>query len=193
MICMVCVNRYVQMQNAMQLRLAEITEMIHAASLFHDDVIDEADTRRGVPSVNKVFGNKLAILAGKQGEGGGRELVVIDYSDTWSRVARGEIRWLSIPDGPPSGAENIDKKIELLSYAKVASQRTRKQQLSQMGLHSNVRRLGPPIISIVLLYHLRRFYAVTHIRHQTLVHANSQSYIPPARHNCHDNAHSVLD
>lgn len=39
--------------------------MIHAASLFHDDVIDEADTRRGVPSVNKVFGNKLAILAGK--------------------------------------------------------------------------------------------------------------------------------
>ncbi|CAN0294282.1 unnamed protein product, partial [Laminaria digitata] len=53
-----------KMQNALQLRLAEITEMIHAASLFHDDVIDEADTRRGVPSVNKVFGNKLAILAG---------------------------------------------------------------------------------------------------------------------------------
>ncbi|CAN0148946.1 unnamed protein product [Scytosiphon promiscuus] len=51
-------------QNPLQLRLAEITEMIHAASLFHDDVIDEADTRRGVPSVNKVFGNKLAILAG---------------------------------------------------------------------------------------------------------------------------------
>lgn len=41
--------------------------MIHAASLFHDDVIDEADTRRGVPSVNKVFGNKLAILAGRVG------------------------------------------------------------------------------------------------------------------------------
>ena len=53
------------MQNPLQLRLAEITEMIHAASLFHDDVIDEADTRRGVPSVNKVFGNKLAILAGR--------------------------------------------------------------------------------------------------------------------------------
>lgn len=49
----------------LQLRLAEITEMIHAASLFHDDVIDEADTRRGVSSVNKVFGNKLAILAGE--------------------------------------------------------------------------------------------------------------------------------
>ncbi|CAM9260835.1 unnamed protein product [Ectocarpus sp. 12 AP-2014] len=54
-----------ELVNPLQLRLAEITEMIHAASLFHDDVIDEADTRRGVPSVNKVFGNKLAILAGK--------------------------------------------------------------------------------------------------------------------------------
>ncbi|CAM9337252.1 unnamed protein product, partial [Phaeothamnion confervicola] len=49
---------------ACQRRLAEITEMIHTASLFHDDVIDKADTRRGVPTVNKVFGNKLAILAG---------------------------------------------------------------------------------------------------------------------------------
>lgn len=47
-----------------QRRLAEITEMIHTASLFHDDVIDKADTRRGVPSVNRAFGNKLAILGG---------------------------------------------------------------------------------------------------------------------------------
>eukprot|EP00968_Pinguiococcus_pyrenoidosus_P024419 scaffold4645_cov95-Pinguiococcus_pyrenoidosus.AAC.1 len=38
--------------------------MIHTASLFHDDVIDKADTRRGAPSVNRVFGNKMAILAG---------------------------------------------------------------------------------------------------------------------------------
>jgi geranylgeranyl pyrophosphate synthase len=47
-----------------QRRLAEISEMIHTASLFHDDVIDGADTRRGVPSVHMVFGNKTAILAG---------------------------------------------------------------------------------------------------------------------------------
>lgn len=47
-----------------QKRLAEITEMIHTASLFHDDVIDKATTRRGVSSVNQVFGNKLAILGG---------------------------------------------------------------------------------------------------------------------------------
>ena len=47
-----------------QKRLAEIVEMIHTASLFHDDVIDKAGTRRGVPSVNQIFGNKLAILGG---------------------------------------------------------------------------------------------------------------------------------
>ena len=49
---------------AAQRRLAEISEMIHTASLFHDDVIDEADTRRGAPAVHTVFGNKMAILAG---------------------------------------------------------------------------------------------------------------------------------
>jgi geranylgeranyl pyrophosphate synthase len=47
-----------------QKRLAEISEMIHTASLFHDDVIDKADTRRGSPAVHQVFGNKMAILAG---------------------------------------------------------------------------------------------------------------------------------
>ncbi|GMH66560.1 hypothetical protein TL16_g04459 [Triparma laevis f. inornata] len=47
-----------------QRRLAEITEMIHTASLFHDDVIDKSTTRRSLPSVNHQFGNKLAILAG---------------------------------------------------------------------------------------------------------------------------------
>jgi all-trans-nonaprenyl-diphosphate synthase len=45
-------------------RLAEITEMIHTASLFHDDVVDEADVRRGVETVNYRFGNRIAIQAG---------------------------------------------------------------------------------------------------------------------------------
>lgn len=47
-----------------QRRLAEITEMIHTASLLHDDVIDESPTRRSQPSANAAFGNKMAILAG---------------------------------------------------------------------------------------------------------------------------------
>ena len=45
-------------------RLAEITEMIHTASLVHDDVVDEADLRRNVKSVNNLFDNKIAVLAG---------------------------------------------------------------------------------------------------------------------------------
>ncbi|AKV67170.1 MULTISPECIES: solanesyl diphosphate synthase [Microcystis] len=45
-------------------RLAEITEMIHTASLVHDDVVDEAELRRGVPTVNSLFDNRVAVLAG---------------------------------------------------------------------------------------------------------------------------------
>ncbi|MEM8639327.1 MAG: solanesyl diphosphate synthase [Cyanobacteria bacterium P01_G01_bin.54] len=45
-------------------RLAEITEMIHTASLVHDDVVDEAATRRSAPTVNSFFGNRIAVLAG---------------------------------------------------------------------------------------------------------------------------------
>lgn len=46
------------------IKSAAIVEMIHAASLLHDDVIDEANTRRGVASVNTIFGNKSAIMIG---------------------------------------------------------------------------------------------------------------------------------
>lgn len=45
-------------------RLAEITEMIHTASLVHDDVVDESELRRGVPTVHASFGNRIAVLAG---------------------------------------------------------------------------------------------------------------------------------
>jgi all-trans-nonaprenyl-diphosphate synthase len=45
-------------------RLAEITEMIHTASLVHDDVIDESGFRRGVETVHACFGARVAILAG---------------------------------------------------------------------------------------------------------------------------------
>ena len=47
-----------------QRRLAEITELIHTASLLHDDVIDSSESRRSVPSANIAFGNKMAVLAG---------------------------------------------------------------------------------------------------------------------------------
>ena len=45
-------------------RLAEITEMIHTASLVHDDVVDESSTRRGVDTVHSRFNHRVAVLAG---------------------------------------------------------------------------------------------------------------------------------
>jgi octaprenyl-diphosphate synthase len=45
-------------------RLAAVVEMIHTATLVHDDVIDVAETRRGKPSTNAVWGNHTAVLAG---------------------------------------------------------------------------------------------------------------------------------
>jgi len=47
-----------------QMRLAQIVEMIHVASLLHDDVIDESPLRRGAPSAPAAFGNKFSILGG---------------------------------------------------------------------------------------------------------------------------------
>lgn len=47
-----------------QQKLSQITEMLHTASLLHDDVLDKAESRRGVSSVNSKFGNKAAILGG---------------------------------------------------------------------------------------------------------------------------------
>jgi len=47
-----------------QARLAQIVEMIHVASLLHDDVIDASPLRRGAASAPAAFGSKLAVLAG---------------------------------------------------------------------------------------------------------------------------------
>ena len=46
------------------IRLAAVMEFIHNATLIHDDVIDESDTRRGRPSANASWGNAMTVLAG---------------------------------------------------------------------------------------------------------------------------------
>lgn len=45
-------------------KAAVVSELTHLATLYHDDVMDEAPTRRGVPTAQKVYGNSVAILAG---------------------------------------------------------------------------------------------------------------------------------
>lgn len=46
------------------IKVAAAVEMIHGASLLHDDVIDETDTRRGSPTLNSEEGNRFAVLLG---------------------------------------------------------------------------------------------------------------------------------
>lgn len=46
------------------IRLATVMEMLHTATLVHDDIIDNADLRRGRSSVNSRFGNQTAVLMG---------------------------------------------------------------------------------------------------------------------------------
>ena len=46
------------------IRLGAVVELIHSATLIHDDVIDGADTRRGRPSANSRWGNHMSVLAG---------------------------------------------------------------------------------------------------------------------------------
>jgi octaprenyl-diphosphate synthase len=46
------------------LQLAVAVELVHAATLLHDDVVDVGDTRRGAPSARVVFGNAVSIFAG---------------------------------------------------------------------------------------------------------------------------------
>jgi octaprenyl-diphosphate synthase len=50
--------------NEALVRMGAVVEMIHTATLVHDDVIDMAKTRRGRPSINVVWGNHMSVLAG---------------------------------------------------------------------------------------------------------------------------------
>lgn len=45
-------------------RGAALVELLHTATLIHDDVVDDADTRRGWPSINAIWKNKVAVLLG---------------------------------------------------------------------------------------------------------------------------------
>ena len=51
-------------RGASAVRLGAVVEMVHTATLVHDDIIDEADIRRGQPSANKKWGNSRCVLTG---------------------------------------------------------------------------------------------------------------------------------
>ena len=94
-------------------------ELTHLASLYHDDVMDEADVRRGVPSVNAKYDNSTAILIGDLLFGKASELVaglgaeaVLIQAQAFVRLCAGQIR----EDRPcPPGTVPVDYYLSVLA------------------------------------------------------------------------------
>jgi len=105
-------------------KLASIVELIHAASLLHDDVIDDAMLRRSKPSINAVYGNKISIMLGDiLYSKGFSELTMLDskiaqiVSNAVTKLSIGELH-----DVEMSKEFNCDKDKYLdMIYGKTAS------------------------------------------------------------------------
>ena len=94
-------------------------ELTHLASLYHDDVMDEADVRRGAPSANAAYGNSTAILVGDLLFGTASDIVadlgpeaVKIQAQTFVRLCSGQIR-----DARPAprGSDPVDYYLGVLS------------------------------------------------------------------------------
>jgi heptaprenyl diphosphate synthase len=98
---------------------ATALEMTHLGSLYHDDVMDGADVRRGVPSAQTVWGNNIAILTGdllfsrasqimaRQGE-----RAIRLQSDTFERLVLGQMHETV---GPQEGDDPVAFYLQVLS------------------------------------------------------------------------------
>ena len=94
-------------------------ELTHLASLYHDDVMDEADVRRGAPSANARYGNSTAILVGDLLFGTASDIVadlgpeaVKIQAQTFVRLCAGQIR----DDRPaPPGVDPVDYYLRVLA------------------------------------------------------------------------------
>lgn len=97
---------------------AEVVEITHLASLYHDDVMDRASMRRGVPAVHEVWTNSVAILAGdllfaRAGAVGARlgsEFAAI-HAETFERMCLGQLHETL----GPQGADPIEHYISVLA------------------------------------------------------------------------------
>jgi len=81
------------------INLAACVELIHSATLLHDDVIDKSDLRRGIKTANSIWGNQSSILVGDYFFSRCFEIMVLDgspeilklLSSTSSTIAQGEV------------------------------------------------------------------------------------------------------
>ena len=98
---------------------AEALEITHLASLYHDDVMDEAGMRRGVPSAQSVWGNSVAILTGdllfarasKLMSSLGERAIMLQ-ANTFERLCLGQLHETI---GPRDGEDPIDHYIQVLA------------------------------------------------------------------------------
>jgi heptaprenyl diphosphate synthase len=101
------------------LRAAEAIEITHLASLYHDDVMDEAQMRRGVPSAQEVWGNSVAVLTGdllfarasRMIAALGERAIQIQ-ADTFERLCLGQLHETI---GPRDGEDPIAHYIQVLA------------------------------------------------------------------------------
>jgi heptaprenyl diphosphate synthase len=99
-----------------------VIELVHLATLYHDDVMDEAQVRRGVPSANARWGNNIAILAGDYLFATASRLVsrlgpeaVLIIAETFAELVTGQMR-------ETKGAADGDDAVA--HYLKVVSEKT---------------------------------------------------------------------
>jgi heptaprenyl diphosphate synthase len=98
---------------------AEAIEITHLASLYHDDVMDEAQMRRGVPSAQSVWGNSVAILTGdllfarasKIISSLGEKAIQIQ-AETFERLCLGQLHETI---GPKPGDDPIEHYLQVLA------------------------------------------------------------------------------
>lgn len=98
---------------------AQAVEITHLASLYHDDVMDEAITRRGVPSAQHVWGNSVAVLTGDLLFARASQLVaslgegaIRLQADTFERLCLGQLHETI---GPNEGDDPIEHYIRVLA------------------------------------------------------------------------------
>lgn len=104
-------------------RGATLVELLHTATLVHDDVVDNADKRRGFPSINAVWKNKIAVLMGDYLLARGLMISVdgndFDFlkviTDTVKRMSEGELLQIS-----KTRKLNIDEE----TYFRIISDKT---------------------------------------------------------------------
>jgi heptaprenyl diphosphate synthase len=104
---------------AQVLAAAQVVEITHLASLYHDDVMDEAEQRRGVPSAQTVWGNSVAILTGDLLFARASKLVaslgeraIILQADTFERLVLGQLHETA---GPQDGDDPIEHYLTVLA------------------------------------------------------------------------------